>query len=141
MRALAPDHFSLLADRGVFDPPLLSDKQNTHRDTRDEVLGWIVDTEWLTVTLLSRTRLKLYPLLLEWPPSRAYISATEVAARCLPRPYLIRFPCRGFPSCHVFWSRLGWRALQPPPITLVGGRKPAASSSSSPGSGVLVLGR
>ena len=85
-------------------------KKNTHRDTRVEVLGWIVDTEWLTVTLPSHTRLKLYPLLLEWPPSRAYVSATQVAARCPPHPYLIRVAYRGFPSCHVFWPRSGWRA-------------------------------
>ena len=71
VQSLASDHFRLLGERGVSDPPLLSTSKITDWDTRLEVLGWIIDTEALTVTLPSRKRLKLRSLLAEWPPSRA----------------------------------------------------------------------
>ena len=61
------------------DPPLLSTSKITDWDTRLEVLGWIIDTEALTVTLPSRKRLKLRSLLAEWPPSRASASARQVS--------------------------------------------------------------
>ena len=40
------------------DPPLLFTSKITDGDTRLEVLGWIIDTEALTVTLPSRKRLR-----------------------------------------------------------------------------------
>ena len=49
------------------------------RDTRLEVLGWIIDTEALTVTLPSRKRLQLRSLLAEWSPSPASASARQVS--------------------------------------------------------------
>ena len=61
------------------DPPRLSTSKITNWDTRLEVLGWIIDTEALTVTLPSRKRLKLRSLLAEWPPSRASASARQVS--------------------------------------------------------------
>ena len=63
MQSLASDHFRLLGARGVSDPPLVSTNKITDWDTRLEVLGWIIDTEALTVTLPSRKRLKLSSLL------------------------------------------------------------------------------
>ena len=42
--------FRLLGERGVSDPPLLFTSKITDGDTRLEVLGWIIDTEALTVT-------------------------------------------------------------------------------------------
>ena len=79
MQSLASDHFSLLGERGVSVPPLLSTSKITDWDTRLEVLGWIIDAEALTVTLPSRKRLKLRSLLAEWPPSRASASARQVS--------------------------------------------------------------
>ena len=79
VQSLASDHFRLLGERGVSDPPLLSTSKITDWDTRLEVLGWIIDTEALTVTLPSRKRLKLRSLLAEWPPSRASASARQVS--------------------------------------------------------------
>ena len=79
VQSLASDHFRLLGERGVSDPPLLSTSKITDWDTRLEVLGWIIDTETLTVTLPCHKRLKLRSLLAEWPPSRASASARQVS--------------------------------------------------------------
>ena len=79
MQSLASDHFRLLGKRGVSDSPLLSTSKITNWDTRLEVLGWIINTEALTVTLSSHKRLKLRSLLAEWPRSRASASARQVS--------------------------------------------------------------
>ena len=79
VQSLASDHFRLLGERGVSDPPLLSARKTTNWDTQLEVLGWIIDTEALTVTLPSHKRLKLHTILAEWPPSRASASAKQVS--------------------------------------------------------------
>ena len=50
VQSLAPDHFRLLVEGGVSDPPLLSARKITDWDTQLEVLRWIIDTEALTVT-------------------------------------------------------------------------------------------
>ena len=79
VQSLSSDHFRLLGVRGASDPPLLSARKITDWDTRLEVLGWIVDTEALTVTLPSHKRLKLRSLLAAWPASRASASAKQVS--------------------------------------------------------------
>ena len=79
VQSLASDHFCLLGERGVSDPPLLSARKITDWDTQPEVLGWIIDTEALTVTLSSHKRLKLQNLLAEWPSSRTSASARQVS--------------------------------------------------------------
>ena len=43
------------------------------------MLGWIIDTEALTVTLPSHKRLKLHNLLAEWPSSRTPTSARQIS--------------------------------------------------------------
>ena len=65
--------------RGASDPPLLSASKITNWDTRLEVLGWLVDTEALTVTAPPHKRLKLRLLLAEWPSTRTYASAKQVS--------------------------------------------------------------
>ena len=69
----------MLDVRGASDPPLLSARKITNWDTRLEVLGWLVDTEALTVTSPSHKCLKLRLLLAEWPPTRTYASAKQVS--------------------------------------------------------------
>ena len=59
VQSLASDHLRLLGVRGASDPPLLSASKITNWDTRLEVLGWLVDTEALTVTAPPHKRLKL----------------------------------------------------------------------------------
>ena len=78
VQSLASDHFRLPGERGASDPPLLSAGKITNWDTCLEVLGWIVDTESLKVTLPPPTRLKLRVLFSEWPPYRASASAKQV---------------------------------------------------------------
>ena len=53
VQSLASDHFCLLGERGVSDPPLLSARKITDWDTQLGVLGWIIDTETRTVTFPS----------------------------------------------------------------------------------------
>ena len=79
VQSLASDHFRLLGERGASDPPLLSAGKIMNWDTCLEVLGWIVNTESLTVTVPTPKRLKLRVLLSEWPPSRASASAKQVS--------------------------------------------------------------
>ena len=79
VQLLASDHFLLLSIRGASDPPLLSAKTITNCDTRLEVLGYLVDTEALTVTSPPHKRLKLRLLSAEWPPTRIYASAKQVS--------------------------------------------------------------
>ena len=79
VQSLASDHFRLLGVRGASDPPLLSASIITNWDTRLEVLGWLVDTEALTVTAPPHKRLKLRLLLAEWPSTRTYASAKQVS--------------------------------------------------------------
>ena len=43
------------------------------------MLGWLVDTEALTVTSPPHKRLKLRMLVAEWPPTRTYASANQVS--------------------------------------------------------------
>ena len=63
VQSLASDYSRLLVERGASDPPLLCNRKVTHWDTRLEVLGWIIDTEALTVTIPPHKRDKLCALL------------------------------------------------------------------------------
>ena len=77
-QSLSSDHFRLLGERGTSDPPLLSASETTNWDTRLNVLGWIIDTETLTVTLPPHKRGKLCELISGWPASRASAPAKQV---------------------------------------------------------------
>ena len=79
VQSLASDRFRLLGVRGASDPPLLSAGIITNWDTRLKVLGWLVDTEALTVTAPPHKCLKLRLLLAERPPTRTYASATQMS--------------------------------------------------------------
>ena len=91
VQSLASDHFRLLGVRGASDPPLLSASNITNWDTRLEVLGWLVDTEALTVTAPPHKRLKLRLIAFSGvaPDSRPCFSEAGVAAG-------------GFPHAHLF---------------------------------------
>ena len=79
LQSLPSVHFCLLGVRGASAPPLLSASTITNWDTRLEVLGWLVDTEALTLTARPHMRLKLRVILAEWPPTRAHASAKQVS--------------------------------------------------------------
>lgn len=70
LQSLASDHFRLLGERGLDDPALLSARKTTSWDSRMEVMGWIVDTDELSVTMPPAKMQTLRRLMAEWPPSR-----------------------------------------------------------------------
>ena len=76
---LASDNLCLLDERGVSFPPHLSARKITDWDTQLEVLGYIIYTEALTVTLPSPKRLKLQTVFAEWPSSRTSSSTRQVS--------------------------------------------------------------
>lgn len=78
VQSLASDHFHLLGERSVPDPPLSPGGKLTNWNTRLEVLGWVVDTEALTEMFPPHTRFKLHALLAEWPSSRMPASSELV---------------------------------------------------------------
>lgn len=79
VQSLASARFRLLSERGVSDPLLLSVKEMSNWDTQLEVVGLIIDTEALRVTLPSQKRLKLHIILGELPPSRASATSKKVS--------------------------------------------------------------
>ena len=79
VQSLASDHFRLLGTRGPNDPPLLSKEKNTDFNTRLEVLGWILDTQQLTVTMPAQKQQKLARVLGNWPATRTSATARQVS--------------------------------------------------------------
>ena len=79
IQSIASDHFRLLGVRGPSDPPLLAKSKLTDFSTRLEVLGWVLDTHELTLTLPERKHDKLRRVLDEWPPSRAVATARQIS--------------------------------------------------------------
>ena len=79
VQSTAPDHFRLLGGWGPNDPPLLSPKKITDFETRLKVLGWILDTEKLTVSMTPRKLEKLQRMLGEWPVSRQTATVRQVS--------------------------------------------------------------
>ena len=79
IQSLASDHFRLLGVRGPDDPALLSARKITSWDSRLEVLGWIVDTDELSVTMPPTKMQKLCRLMAEWPPSRTWAWEKQVS--------------------------------------------------------------
>lgn len=78
VQSLASDHFRLLGSRGTQDP-LLSPSKITHFETRLEVLGWVLDTQQLTITMTTHKQEKLARLLHVWPTSRKVATARQVS--------------------------------------------------------------
>ena len=79
VQSLAPDHFRLLGIRGPNDLPLLSKEKITDFNTRLEVVGWILDTQQLTVTMPTQKQQKLASVLGEWPVTRTSATARQVS--------------------------------------------------------------
>ena len=77
-RSLISDHYRLLGERGVDDPPLLDAKKMSDWDTRLEVLGWVIDTESLTISLSEAKITKLQNLVLQWPRDRKCASVRDI---------------------------------------------------------------
>lgn len=78
VQSLAYDHVRLLGESRASELPFLSASKITNWDTILEVLGWIVDTETLTVTLPPLKRGKLHKLLMAWSPCKSSASMNQV---------------------------------------------------------------
>lgn len=79
IESLASDHFRLLGPRGSGDPPLLEARKILGWNTRLEVLGWILDTDQLTISLPSHKSSKLREILGNWPRSRAIATCKQIS--------------------------------------------------------------
>lgn len=79
VQSLASDHFRLLGVRGPKDPPLLSREKITNLSTRLEVLGWVLDTQRLTVTMPAQKQQKLARILKEWQVTRTHATTRQVS--------------------------------------------------------------
>ena len=79
VKSLASEHFRLLGTRGPNDPALLSKENITDFSTRLEVLGWILDTQQLTVTMPTQNQQKLARVLGNWPVTRTSATARQVS--------------------------------------------------------------
>lgn len=60
VQSVTPDHFRLLGHQGPNDPPLLSENKIPDFSSRLEVLGRILDTQRLTVTIPPRKQQRRY---------------------------------------------------------------------------------
>ena len=67
IESLASYYFRLLGPRDPPDPPLLEAHKILGWSTHLEVLGWVRDTDKLTISLLSRRRSKFGQVFADWP--------------------------------------------------------------------------
>ena len=67
MQSIGSDYFRLLDSRDQNKPPLLAPKRVTNFETRLEMLGWIIDTKNLTVSMTPSKLEKLHRLRGDWP--------------------------------------------------------------------------
>ena len=79
-RSLVSDHFRLFGERGANEPPLLSEKKMSDWDTCLEVLGYVIDSECMTVSLSPQKISKLRRVLSEWPVGRTSATAKQISS-------------------------------------------------------------
>ena len=79
MKSLASDCFRLFGPRGPRDPSLLEAHNIVGGKTRLEVLGWILDTDKLTIFLPPRKSSELRQVLVDWPHFRHSVTCKQIA--------------------------------------------------------------
>ena len=77
-QALASNHHQAMGERAVGEEPLLSHKKVTDWAPRQEVLGFDLDTERMTISLPGRKITELREMLQEWPEERSKATVREV---------------------------------------------------------------
>ena len=77
-RSLASIHFQAMGERCEGEEPLLSHKKVTGWATQQEVLGYDIDTEGMTIALPARKVDELRARESEWPPGRETATVKEV---------------------------------------------------------------
>ena len=71
-------HVQAMGERAVGEEPLLSHRKVTDWAPQQEVLGFDLDTEKMTISLPARKVKKLRELLEEWPAGRSTATVREV---------------------------------------------------------------
>ncbi|CAB1102718.1 unnamed protein product [Ectocarpus sp. CCAP 1310/34] len=77
-RSFASDSFRLFGTRNSGEPPLFAREKTTSWDTRMEMLGWVIDTVALTISVSQEKVAKMRAMLAEWPVERRVATVTEV---------------------------------------------------------------
>ena len=95
------------------------------------MLGWIIDTDALTVTLPSHKRLKLRHILAGWPSSRASASGKQVSQLV---GFLIHVPFAVRPGRFFVHLRLVCRASPPELVSIAVWLTPGGVSPWDPNS-------
>ena len=90
VQSLASDHFRLLGERGVSDPPLLSTSKITDWDTRLELLGWIIDRGVDGYVTVTQTPQVAFAPRRVAPVSCICVCEAGVQARGFSHAYLVR---------------------------------------------------
>ena len=103
-QSLASIHFQVMGEREEGEEPLLSNKKVTDWAPQQEVLGFDLDTEKMTISLPARKVRELRELLEEWPTGRCTETVREVlvlTGKLHHAAYVIRpggISCGGFCS-------------------------------------------
>ena len=77
-QSLGSDHGRLLGARKSGEPPLLAPAKVSSWHTRLEVLGWVLDTVAMTISLPQAKLTQLRELLAKWPGDRRIASESEL---------------------------------------------------------------
>ena len=77
-RLVASIHFQAMGEQGEGEEPLLSHRKVTSWETRQEMLGYDIDTESMTIALPARKVDDLRARVAEWPPERETATVKEV---------------------------------------------------------------
>lgn len=92
---LISPHYRLLGARGVSDPSLFDVRKLSDWNACLEVLGSLVDTEDLTISLSNAKFGKLRRLIQDWPQKRKSVTERETVGRL---SVSLKYFCRMFPS-------------------------------------------
>ena len=77
-QSFASDSFRLFGNRDSGEPPLFAQEKTTPWDTRVEMLGWMIDTVAMTISVPLAKIAQLRELLAEWPTDRQSASVKDV---------------------------------------------------------------
>ena len=77
-QSIGSDHDRLLGARQASEPPLLSPGKVSSWHTRLEVLGWVIDTVSMTISLAQTELTQLRELLAKWPNDRRVASESDL---------------------------------------------------------------
>ena len=77
-QSFSSDSFRLFGSRSGGEPPLFAREKITSWDTRMEMLGWMIDTVAMTISVTQERVVQLRALLAQWPAERRAAPVKEV---------------------------------------------------------------